>query len=122
MCSGIEKRSKELDQAVFILVLVLNPFQKLLRFGDKANIDPFVFSTQLIAVSSAVDAAHAGAVAPAWEQTAAMQSLSATFMQYLAGTGPFANWENPQIQEVSSDDFEATLIKTLNCNTARAGS
>lgn len=50
MCARIEKRFKELDQAVFILALVLNPFQKLSRFGDKANIDPFILSTELMAV------------------------------------------------------------------------
>ncbi|KAJ6534826.1 hypothetical protein B0H19DRAFT_1271523 [Mycena capillaripes] len=50
MCARIEKRFKELDQAVFVLALVLNSFQKLTRFGDKANIDPFVLSTELIAL------------------------------------------------------------------------
>jgi hypothetical protein len=47
MCQRIEKRWKELDQAVFILALVLNPFDNLTHFGDKANIDVFVLSTEL---------------------------------------------------------------------------
>lgn len=33
-------------------------------------------------------------------QKYAMQSLNAAFMQYLSGTGHFANWENvPEIRE-----------------------
>ncbi|KAJ7838399.1 hypothetical protein B0H14DRAFT_2588615 [Mycena olivaceomarginata] len=39
MCKHLEKRWSELAQAVFILALVLNPFEKLSRFGSKANID-----------------------------------------------------------------------------------
>ncbi|KAJ7321098.1 hypothetical protein DFH08DRAFT_970380 [Mycena albidolilacea] len=46
----IEKRFKELDQVVFVLVLILNPFEKLSRFGDKAKIDVFKLSTELIAL------------------------------------------------------------------------
>jgi hypothetical protein len=51
----VEKRFKELDQVVFVLALVLNPFEKLSRFGDKAQIDVFKISTELIAVSALFD-------------------------------------------------------------------
>jgi hypothetical protein len=50
MCKRIEKRFSELDQAVFVLALILNPFEKLSRFGDKAKIDVFKLSTELITV------------------------------------------------------------------------
>jgi hypothetical protein len=43
MCKHLEKRWSELAQAVFILALVLNPFEKLSRFGSKANIDVFIW-------------------------------------------------------------------------------
>jgi hypothetical protein len=55
MCKRVEKRFKELDQVVFVLALVLNPFEKLSRFGDKAQIDVFKISTELIAVSALFD-------------------------------------------------------------------
>ncbi|KAF7342787.1 DUF659 domain-containing protein [Mycena sanguinolenta] len=51
MCKRIEKRFKELDQVVFVLALVLNPFEKLSRFGDKAQIDVFKLSTEIVTVS-----------------------------------------------------------------------
>ncbi|KAJ7151980.1 ribonuclease H-like domain-containing protein [Mycena filopes] len=105
MCARIEKRFKELDQAVFILALVLNPFQKLTRFGDKANIDPFVLSTELISLYKRVKSRPPSSPRTPEQQTLyeqvqkkSMQSLSAAFMQYLSGTGPFATWENPDIQ------------------------
>ncbi|KAK6991514.1 DUF659 domain-containing protein [Favolaschia claudopus] len=50
MCKRIEKRFKELDQVVFVLALILNPFERLSRFGDKAQIDVFKLSTELITV------------------------------------------------------------------------
>ncbi|KAJ6546775.1 hypothetical protein B0H10DRAFT_2243447 [Mycena sp. CBHHK59/15] len=106
MCARIEKRVKELDQAMFFLALVVNPFQKLSRFGDKANIDPFVLSTELIALYKRVKSRPPSTPRTPEQQQQHdkkqkqdMQSLSAAFMQYLSGTGPFANWENTQIQE-----------------------
>ncbi|KAJ7438578.1 hypothetical protein FB451DRAFT_1192519, partial [Mycena latifolia] len=110
MCMRIEKRFKELDQAVFIFALVLNPFQKLSRFGDKANIDPFVLSTELIALYKRIKSRPPSTprtpeqqLLHEAEQKKAMQSLSAAFLHYLSATGPFANWENPQIQETYTE-------------------
>ncbi|KAJ7023602.1 ribonuclease H-like domain-containing protein [Mycena alexandri] len=106
MCARIEKRFKELDQPVFVLALVLNPFQKLSRFGDMANIDQFVLSTELISLYKRVKSRLPSTPRTPGEQLLhdttqkkAMQSLSAAFLQYLSGTGPFASWENPEIQE-----------------------
>ncbi|KAJ7859016.1 hypothetical protein B0H14DRAFT_3446866 [Mycena olivaceomarginata] len=91
---------------VFVLALVLNPFQKLSRFGDKPNIDPFVLSTELIALYKRVKSRPPSTPRTPQQQQLheqahkqAMQALSAAFMQYLAGTGPFKSWENPQIRE-----------------------
>ena len=47
----IEKRWKALDQSMFILALVLNPFEGISRFGDKAAINPFTLNTVLLEVS-----------------------------------------------------------------------
>ncbi|KAJ7692074.1 ribonuclease H-like domain-containing protein, partial [Mycena rosella] len=110
MCARIKKRFKELDQAVFIFALVINPFQKLSRFGDKANIDVFVLSTELIALYKRVKSRPPSTPRTPEQQQRHenkqkrdMQSLSAAFMQYLSGTGPFAIWETPQIQETYVD-------------------
>ncbi|KAJ7300515.1 hypothetical protein DFH08DRAFT_828403 [Mycena albidolilacea] len=48
MCKHVKKCCKELDQVVFVLTLVLNPSEKLSRFGDKAQIDVLKISTELI--------------------------------------------------------------------------
>ncbi|KAJ7227341.1 ribonuclease H-like domain-containing protein [Mycena pura] len=105
MCARIDKRFKELDQAVFVLALVLNPFQKLSRFGDNANIDPFILSTELITLYKRVKSRPPSIPRTPpqqqqheQEQTQALQKLSSAFMQYLAGSGPFKSWENPQIR------------------------
>ena len=52
MSKRIEKRWKALDQPMFILALVLNPFEGISRFGDKAAVTPFTLNTVLLEVSS----------------------------------------------------------------------
>ena len=51
MTKRIEKRWKALDQPMFVLALVLNPFEGISRFGDKAAISPFTLNTILLEVS-----------------------------------------------------------------------
>ena len=41
MSKRIEKHWKALDQPMFILALVLNPFEGISHFGDKAAVTPF---------------------------------------------------------------------------------
>jgi len=52
MTQRVEKRWKALDQPMFVLALVLNPFEGISRFGDKAGCNPFTLNTILLAVSS----------------------------------------------------------------------
>jgi hypothetical protein len=51
MCSRIEKRWKDCDQPLFILALVLNPFEGLSAFGDKAGLNPWMLHSMLLTVS-----------------------------------------------------------------------
>jgi hypothetical protein len=51
MTKRVEKRWKALDQPMFILALVLNPFEGISRFGEKAAISPFTLNTILLQVS-----------------------------------------------------------------------
>jgi hypothetical protein len=51
MTKRIEKRWKALDQPMFILALMLNPFEGISRFGDKAAISLFTLNTILLEVS-----------------------------------------------------------------------
>ncbi|KAJ6556918.1 ribonuclease H-like domain-containing protein [Mycena sp. CBHHK59/15] len=106
MCKHIEKRFKELDQVVFVLALILNPFAKLSRFGDMAQIDMFKIATELITLFK-----HINSRPPKNPRTAAeqeefdakqketAQTINTAFMQYLSETGPFESWfekESPQ--------------------------
>jgi hypothetical protein len=50
MTARIEKRWAALDQPLFVLCLVLNAYECLERFGDKAVINIFTLNTELIEV------------------------------------------------------------------------
>lgn len=50
MMKRVEKRWKALDQPMFILAMVLNPFEGISRFGEKAAISPFTLNTVLLEV------------------------------------------------------------------------
>jgi len=50
MTKRIEKHWKALDQPMFVLALVLNPFEGISCFGDKAAISPFTLNTILLEV------------------------------------------------------------------------
>jgi hypothetical protein len=51
MKKRIEKRWRALDQPMFIFALILNPYERLDRFSEKANINIFTLNTLLIQVS-----------------------------------------------------------------------
>ncbi|KAJ6608461.1 hypothetical protein B0H10DRAFT_2226773 [Mycena sp. CBHHK59/15] len=92
MCKHIEKFFKELNQ--------------LSRFGDKAQIDVFKLSTELVMLIK-----HINSHPPKVPHTAAQQDefdsklketaqvVNTAFMQYLSETGPFESWfakDSPQ--------------------------
>ncbi|KAJ7754674.1 ribonuclease H-like domain-containing protein [Mycena maculata] len=106
MCKRIEKRFKELDQVVFVLALILNPFERLSRFGDKAQIDIFKISTELVTLFKRMNSRPPKTPHTAAEQeefdaklTRTAQVINTAFMQYLSETGPFETWyakDSPQ--------------------------
>ncbi|KAJ7664159.1 hypothetical protein B0H17DRAFT_1211425 [Mycena rosella] len=76
MLIRLEKPWKDCDQPAFLLALILNPFEKLPCFGPNANLNHLKCRNLLI-----------------------LDVVSKAFMQYLAGTGDFADfdaeeWEN----------------------------
>lgn len=50
MTKRIEKHWKVLDQLMFVLALILNPFEGILHFRDKAGISPFTLNTIMLEV------------------------------------------------------------------------
>jgi hypothetical protein len=55
MSDRIEKRWKACDQPLFILALILNPFEGLSAFGSSANLNNFKCNTLLVYVCSLCD-------------------------------------------------------------------
>ncbi|KAJ6573792.1 ribonuclease H-like domain-containing protein [Mycena vulgaris] len=101
MCKRLEKRWKEMDQAVFILALVLNPFEMLSRFGNKANIDIFILAAEIsklyIRVNSRPSTTPLTPEQEANKKSALDQrarQVTTAFMAYLSGTGAFALWSD----------------------------
>ncbi|KAJ6481303.1 ribonuclease H-like domain-containing protein [Mycena vitilis] len=92
MLARIEKRWAALDQPLFVLCLILNPYEGLERFGDKSGINVFVLTSELVALFRRIRSRPR----PEGEMQDDAQTeaqVSTAFMQYLAGTGPFAAWE-----------------------------
>ncbi|KAJ7240027.1 hypothetical protein C8J57DRAFT_1086012, partial [Mycena rebaudengoi] len=50
MLARLEKRWAALDQPLFIFCLILNPYECLERFGDKAGLNVFTLNTEIISV------------------------------------------------------------------------
>ncbi|KAJ7886987.1 hypothetical protein B0H13DRAFT_2342629 [Mycena leptocephala] len=48
MMARIEKRWAALDQPMFVFCLILNPYERLDRFGPRAGTDAFTLSTALV--------------------------------------------------------------------------
>ncbi|KAJ7246762.1 hypothetical protein C8J57DRAFT_1674970, partial [Mycena rebaudengoi] len=112
MCKRIEKRFKELDKTVFILALVLNPFEMLTRFGDKANIDAFKLSTELTKLFKRIKSRPPKSPRTQEEQQVfeeklrrRAQAVNTAFMQYLSGTGPFESWHDDDAHKTSYNEL-----------------
>ncbi|KAJ7113553.1 ribonuclease H-like domain-containing protein [Mycena epipterygia] len=106
MIARIEKRWAALDQPMFILCLVLNPYEGLERFGDKAGINVFVLNTELLTLFRRVRARPRSRPRPVGDDERREKEVSTAFMQYLSGTGPFAPWEanKEMFQQQHPDD------------------
>ncbi|KAF8235311.1 hypothetical protein L208DRAFT_1376539 [Tricholoma matsutake] len=85
MQKWLEKWWKALDQPMFIFALILNPYECLDHFGDKAGVNVFSLNTLLMDVSARA----------ALENIRAQKEkeVSAAFLQYLTVTGIFTEWE-----------------------------
>ncbi|KAJ7730528.1 ribonuclease H-like domain-containing protein [Mycena metata] len=95
MLKRLEKRWKDCDQSVFLLALILNPFEKLSCFGPNANLNQIKCRNMLLMVYRRVRSRPDNEDTPA-QRDVKEKAVSKAFMQYLAGTGDFADlndWE-----------------------------
>ncbi|KAF9466987.1 ribonuclease H-like domain-containing protein [Collybia nuda] len=88
MVERLEKQWKACDQPLFILALILNPYERLSCFGSHANLNYFKCNNLLLSVCSLSSPSANTEMKSKKERT-----VSKAFMQYLAGVGPFADWE-----------------------------
>ncbi|KAJ7018009.1 ribonuclease H-like domain-containing protein [Mycena alexandri] len=113
MLARIEKRWAALDQPLFVLCLILNPYEGLGRFGDKSEINVFVLSLELVSlyhrVRSRPTASPRSAAHIAGDR-AREHELSTSFMQYMAGTGPFQAWRANKEQFQTQHPDEPHLV------------
>ncbi|KAF9018952.1 hypothetical protein BDZ89DRAFT_1094001 [Hymenopellis radicata] len=105
MKKRIEKRWKALDQPLFIFALILNPYEMVSRFGDKAGISVFSLNTEFMMfykrVKSRPDATLSDEESTQIKEQKERE-VSSAFMAYLASTGPFQDWRD------NKEMFQAT--------------
>ncbi|TFK58634.1 hypothetical protein BDN72DRAFT_781827 [Pluteus cervinus] len=101
MTKRIEKRWKALDQPMFVLALVLNPYQGVSRFGNRADISPFTLSTIFNETYRRVRSRPPKTPRSEDQEKeynvtkqCKEREASAAFMNYLTSKGAFEHWEN----------------------------
>ncbi|KAJ7463541.1 ribonuclease H-like domain-containing protein [Mycena latifolia] len=92
MLARLEKRWKDCDQPVFIAALTLNPFEKLSCFGPNANFNQFKSLNLIISLYRRMKGRPDNIDTPE-ERKAKETEVSKAFMQYLSGTGDFADFD-----------------------------
>ncbi|KAJ7077492.1 ribonuclease H-like domain-containing protein [Mycena epipterygia] len=92
MTARLEKRWNDCDQPLFLLALILNPFEQLSCFGPNAGLNHFncldLIASMYIRMKSRPDNKDTPA-----ERKTKQDQLSTAFLQYLAGTHSFSAWE-----------------------------
>ncbi|KAJ6498527.1 ribonuclease H-like domain-containing protein [Mycena vitilis] len=92
MLVRLEKRWKDCDQPAFLLALILNPFEKLSCFGPNANLNHFKCRNLLVLTYRRINSRPDNQDTPE-QRTVKEAAVSKAFMQYLSGTGEFADFE-----------------------------
>ncbi|KAF7341516.1 DUF659 domain-containing protein [Mycena venus] len=99
MTARIEKRWAALDQPMFVFCLILNPYERLERFGPRAGADAFTLSMALVELYRRVKSRPPPGILSEEEEIELQNNkkqkeaqVSKSFLQYLASTGPFASW------------------------------
>ncbi|KAJ7435413.1 ribonuclease H-like domain-containing protein [Mycena latifolia] len=113
MTERLEKRWGALDQPMFVFCLILNPYERLERFGPAAAANAFTLSTAIMELYRRVKS-RPSSEALSDEQKAELQNqktqkeaqVSKAFLQYLSSTGEFKHWEanRATFESINGDD------------------
>ncbi|KAJ7808917.1 hypothetical protein B0H13DRAFT_1928237 [Mycena leptocephala] len=80
MCTRIEKRWAALDQPLFVFCLILNPYECVDRFGDKADLNLY-------------RRVHSRPTPDPISDAERENDEKQAFLHYMQGTGDFAPWQ-----------------------------
>ncbi|KAJ7917761.1 ribonuclease H-like domain-containing protein [Mycena leptocephala] len=120
MMARVEKRWAALDQPFFVLCLVLNPYETLSRFGEKAGINVFVLNTELVTLFHRIRSRPTNPPRDEADDMAREKAISIAFMNYLQGTGDFAsfhsNGNKEAFEKQHPDDPQLVWEQFKNCS------
>ncbi|KAJ7158190.1 ribonuclease H-like domain-containing protein [Mycena crocata] len=102
MLARLEKRWKDCDQLVFLLALILNPFEKLSCFGPNAQINQIKCHNMLLLLYQRINDRPDNEDTPEQRKAKELQ-VSRAFMRYLAGTGDFVDFDAEEWEQISGD-------------------
>lgn len=121
MTADIEKRWKDSDQPLFLLALILNPFEGLSAFGPRADLSHFKCNGLLISVQFCTDILyrrltilfqiyrHLKARPDNTDSTVQRKvkegQVSAAFFKYLVGKAPFSDFHDQH------ESFEESMVQ-----------
>ncbi|KZP23372.1 hypothetical protein FIBSPDRAFT_737740 [Athelia psychrophila] len=98
MKKRLEKRWKDCDQQIFLLALVLNPFEGLSRFGDSAGLNHIKLNGMVLRLYRRLQSRPDNLDGPE-VRAQKERAVTGAFLHFLAMTGPFASWRDEE------DDF-----------------
>ncbi|KAJ7592357.1 ribonuclease H-like domain-containing protein [Mycena floridula] len=102
MCKRLEKRWADCDQLLFLLCLVLNPFESLSCFGTEANFSNYKLRSMIVEMYRRMSARPDNTDTD--EQCKKKETeVSAAFMEYISGTGEFGEWTEYKDDEPDKD-------------------
>ncbi|KAJ6564026.1 hypothetical protein B0H19DRAFT_1285188 [Mycena capillaripes] len=99
-----------LRHAMFVLCLVLNPYEGLGRFGEKSEINVFVLSTELVALFHRIPTRPRPKARLVQDDEGRERELSSAFLQYMRGSGPFKPWQQNKAQFQAQHPDEPHLV------------
>ncbi|KZP16681.1 hypothetical protein FIBSPDRAFT_957763 [Athelia psychrophila] len=106
MKKRLEKCWKDCDQQIFILALVLNPFEGLSRFGDSAGLNHIKLNGMVLRLYGCLHSHPDNLDGPELRSQKEC-AVSTAFFHFLALTGPFVSWRDEAADFLSTDPITA---------------
>ncbi|KAJ7284775.1 ribonuclease H-like domain-containing protein [Mycena rebaudengoi] len=99
MLKRLEKRWSDCDQPIFVLALILNPFEMLSCFGANAGLNHLKCSKLIISMYRRMKSRPDNADPPVMRKEKEHE-LQQAFLQYLSRTGDFSEFDAEEWEEI----------------------